>query len=312
MNTAKENIANTPVEDNKVENAVDNASNTVETPKRKKSRRGISNDTRSTSRKKPTDKYLDERNKLFPCYIDAIDITSTTPKDGTSDFGGKEVPMLRITFVSQKGDEGQKAYVSELFMPVPSNIDTIPNGDNAWRIDSMMSKLKHYLDVCVLRGRPMTEEEEFALDLGYEDFDEVGNYSHVPVDDVIAGWSAMFEAYVAMFTANDSKPAIYTESGSKQPYWLKLLRYVRQTKGNKDWVEVQNGNLAIPSFVGEGIIEVMKPKSEPTLVVDIVKEMTGIIEGYSRKKEPIIGVQQPNIGGGFESANPINPGNTPF
>lgn len=58
--------------------------------------------------------------------------------------------------------------------------------------------MKHYMDVFILKGREMTEEEENALTLPFEDFDENGEYISIPTEEVIAGWKTLFTNFVAI------------------------------------------------------------------------------------------------------------------
>ena len=67
---------------------------------------------------------------------------------------------------------------------------------------------------------------------------------------------------------------------------MKLLRHKKTRKG---WTDVvQNGELGFDNFIGAGVIEILKPNTNPTILrLDLSKES---ITPKDTKKQPTIGV----------------------
>ena len=186
------------------------------------------------------------------------------------------IPKIQITFASNHKNISERRYITQQLMPAESNVDTIPGGKDEWKVNSILQMMKHYMDVFILKGREMTEEEENALTLPFEDFDENGEYISVPVEEVIAGWKTLFTNFVAIMRNDrvDNGIPVYKKSANEFiTIWLKLLCCIKQ-KGA--WKAINSGrsagDLAVPGFVGEGIIEIYKANALPTLRVDVSKE----------------------------------------
>ena len=89
------------------------------------------------------------------------------------------------------------------------------------------------------------------------------------------------------------KPCYKDANGKNVNAFIKLLRYYRTR--NKDWKAVgNNGDLAFPSFVGEGCIEIM---TSPDALPKIIK-VNPINESITPKQEA-------------EAKAPSMPGNIP-
>lgn len=249
----------------------------------KKKRRGISNETRATSRLKFDDvRDANKANGLFQGHLESVevkDITIGEETTGMPSFNGMTVPKLILTFASNHPAVAERRYVSMQFLPAESNVDTIPNGSKAWQVDRIMAYLKHLLDVYLLKGKPMSEEQEDALTLAFEDFDDNGEYVSVDPTEVINGWRVLFENFAnIMNTGKDGKPIYVTADGKIIPIWMKLLRF---TKNKGQWKPVEGGNragdLAFPGFVGEGVIELFVTNKAPILKVDATKEKIAVM-----------------------------------
>jgi len=176
------------------------------------------------------------------------------------------------------------------FLPAESNVDTIPNGSKAWQVDRIMAYLKHLLDVYLLKGKPMSEEQEDALTLAFEDFDDNGEYVSVDPTEVINGWRVLFENFAnIMNTGKDGKPIYVTADGKIIPIWMKLLRF---TKNKGQWKPVEGGNragdLAFPGFVGEGVIELFVTNKAPILKVDATKEKIAVMDIAKTPTNPAV------------------------
>lgn len=260
----------------------------------KKKRRGISNETRATSRLKFDDvRDANKANGLFQGHLENVevkDITIGEETTGMPSFNGMTVPKLILTFASNHPAVAERRYVSMQFLPAESNVDTIPNGSKAWQVDRIMAYLKHLLDVYLLKGKPMSEEQEDALTLAFEDFDDNGEYVSVDPTEVINGWRVLFENFAnIMNTGKDSKPIYVTADGKIIPIWMKLLRF---TKNKGQWKPVEGGNragdLAFPGFVGEGVIELFVTNKAPILKVDATKEKIAVMDIAKTPTNPAV------------------------
>lgn len=260
----------------------------------KKKRRGISNETRATSRLKFDDvRDANKANGLFQGHLESVevkDITIGEETTGMPSFNGMSVPKLILTFASNHPAVAERRYVSMQFLPAESNVDTIPNGSKAWQVDRIMAYLKHLLDVYLLKGKPMSEEQEDALTLAFEDFDDNGEYVSVDPTEVINGWRVLFENFAnIMNTGKDGKPIYVTADGKIIPIWMKLLRF---TKNKGQWKPVEGGNragdLAFPGFVGEGVIELFVTNKAPILKVDATKEKIAVMDIAKTPTNPAV------------------------
>lgn len=239
---------------------------------KKVSRRGIGS-ARGTTRLKFSHEQA-KQNGLFLGHLDSVVVSMIQigeDKTGMPSFNGLEIPKLTITFASNEEEVNKRHYQPLTFTAVESNANTIPGGKEEWKVNSVFDWLKHILNVFVLKGRELTEEEEAALSLSYEDFDEQGEYSPVEPEVVIAGWKTLFENFEnIMNRGRDGQPYFKTKDGKNVALWLKMLRYVKTPK--KGWQPINNGDLSFPSFVGEGCIEIYKQNTPPSIRIDSVKE----------------------------------------
>lgn len=261
---------------------VDEAQVVKETTTKKK-RRGISNDTRGSSRLKFDERRDANRaNGLFIGHLDNVEVTWVTlgaDIQGLQSFAGLSIPILSLTFASNDEQESVRRYVLHRMMPAESNALTIPGGSDAWKVESVLGWMKHLMDVYVLKGRAMTEDEEDALCLPFDDTDDDGNYVPVEPEVVVNGWKVLFENFVKLMN-NDGKPVYKTAAGGIIPIWMKLLRF---TKFKNAWSPVVRGkstmgDLGFTNFVGEGCIELYKAQVAPLLKVDPAKESIKYIE----------------------------------
>lgn len=247
---------------------------TAEAPAKKTARRrGISNETVGTTRLRFS--HTDAKaNGLFVGHLDDVQITKVDIKDdsaGMPSFRGIELYRLVFTFASNEEDKAKRRYQTLSFLPVESNVNTIPGGKEEWKVTRIFNYLKHILDVYVLRGQSMTPEMEDALSLPFDDFDENGEYSAVDPKVVASGWNKLFENFFNLFnTAKDGAPAWKTKEGKPISVWIKLIRYIKS--GKNGWTEVDRGNLAFPTYPGEGVIELFVQNTAPTIKLDATRE----------------------------------------
>lgn len=256
----------------------------------KKVRRGVSNKTQAVAQLKFHEKDA-AQNGLFVGHLEEVRVDWSNNAEAKS-FTGMDIPRLTFHFASNHANASEKRHVYQTLFPVESNVNTIPGGSEDWRVNNVFNWIKHILDVFYLKGREMTEAEEDALSLTFEDFNENGEYVSVEVEDVIAGYRAIFENAAAMLNGSFgladgeiAKLVYKTSDGKFIPCWLKLLRH-KKRKG--DWVNVgANGDLAFDGFIGNGVVELLKKDCPPTVLrLDLAKES---ITPKETKKTPTIG-----------------------
>lgn len=268
----------------------------------KKVRRGIAA-ARGTTRLK----FSHEQAKLNGLFIAHLDSVATSmiqigeDKTGMPSFNGLEIPKLVFTFASNEAEVAKRHYVTLQFTAVESNANTIPGGKEDWKVNTVFDWLKHILNVYVLKGRELTDEEADALSLPFEDFDEQGEYVPVEPETVIAGWKTIFENFENIVNRGRDGQSYYkTKDGKDIPVWIKLLRYNKTKKG---WNPVNNGDLSFPSFVGEGCIEIYKQNTAPSIRIDSVKESI-IPMNVEKAKAP----NMPAMGNNIAGASPMGGG----
>jgi hypothetical protein len=239
-------------------------------------------------------------NGLFLGHLEEVKYSTITigeDKTGMPSFNGFEIPKLTLTFASNEEDPNKRHYVSKTFTAVESNVNTIPGGKEEWKVNSVFDWLKHVLNVYYLKGRELTDEEATALSLTFEDFDEQGEYVSVDTEIVINAWKVLFENFEnIMNRGKDGKPVYHDKNNKFIPVWLKLLRYV---KSRKSWTPINNGDLSLPQFVGEGCIEIYQQNAIPSIKIDLVKETILImnVEKPKTPNMPAVGGMAPMMGG---------------
>lgn len=288
----------------------------VTAPKKRRAR-GINNETRAVVRKKFDEKRDANRtNGLFIGHLDTVEVNWATLKDDANipQFAGLAVPYLTFTFCSNEENANDRKYTTVRFGAVESNTETIPGGKSEWKVNVVFQFMKHVYEVFVLKGRAMTEAEEDALTLPFEDFEDDGNggYQYVPLDAevILNGYKVMFENYVKLLN-NDGKPYYKTANGGILSIWMKLLRFVR---AKNEWKSVLGGNqageLAFPTFIGEGVIELFDANKQPSIKVDVHRESIIYKEEAMKAKTPDVGAPAGGVapaGPAFGGGAPINP-----
>lgn len=265
---------------------------------KKVSRRGLGS-ARGTARLKFGNDQA-KPNGLFLGHLEEVKYSTITigeDKTGMPSFNGFEIPKLTLTFASNEEDPNKRHYVSKTFTAVESNVNTIPGGKEEWKVNSVFDWLKHVLNVYYLKGRELTDEEAAALSLTFEDFDEQGEYVSVDTEIVINAWKVLFENFEnIMNRGKDGKPVYHDKNNKFIPVWLKLLRYV---KSRKSWTPINNGDLSLPQFVGEGCIEIYQQNAIPSIKIDLVKETILImnVEKPKTPNMPAVGGMAPIMGG---------------
>lgn len=265
---------------------------------KKVSRRGLGS-ARGTARLKFGNDQA-KPNGLFLGHLEEVKYSTITigeDKTGMPSFNGFEIPKLTLTFASNEEDPNKRHYVTKTFTAVESNVNTIPGGKEEWKVNSVFDWLKHVLNVYYLKGRELTDEEAAALSLTFEDFDEQGEYVSVDTETVINSWKVLFENFEnIMNRGKDGKPVYHDKNNKFIPVWLKLLRYV---KSRKSWTPINNGDLSLPQFVGEGCIEIYQQNAIPSIKIDLVKETILImnVEKPKTPNMPAVGGMAPMMGG---------------
>lgn len=260
-------------------------------PTAKRNRRGVNNETKAVAQLRFHEKDASPANALFVGHLEEVRVDWSINAEGKQ-FTGEKVPRLTLHFASNHNSASEKRHVYYTLNCVESNVNTIPNGIEEWKVNNVFNWIKHILDIYYLKGREMTEDEENALSLPFEDFDEESNYVSVDTADVINGYAFIFNNFVAMMNGSfnladgeTAKPCFKTGDGKFIPAWLKLLRH-KKVKG--EWKNVaQNGELGFDSFIGNGVVELIRKDMPPAVLrVDLAKES---ITPKETKKTPTIG-----------------------
>lgn len=263
---------------------------------KKSVRRGVSNSTRSVSRLKFHEKDA-ASNGLFIAQLNKVTVVTSVNAEGKM-FSGLEMPKLVLEFNSCHSRNDEKRYVDKTILPVESNVNTIPRGKFEWQVNNVFSWIKHILDVFYLKGREFTETEENDLTLDFEDFseNEDGTIEYVPVEpeDVLKAYKKLFENVAAMLNGTygvsadtTPKPVYKDANGNNIKVWIKLLRFIKNK--DNDWKSIEKGGeLAFPTFVGEGVMELVEGKNFPKIIkLNVLKES---ITPKEVKKAPSIGI----------------------
>lgn len=282
----------------------------------KKNRRGVSNQTQAVTQLRYHEKDASPSG-LFIGHLEEVRVDWSTNADGGA-FTGISIPRVTLHFASEHKISTEKRHVYQTLFPQPSNVDTIPGGKDSWRVDNVLNWIKHILDVYYLKGREMTPEEEDALALNFVDYEDNGDntYTYIPVDtekDVVPAYRTLFENFAAIMNGQFglkegevAKPCYKTADGKFIPAWLKLLRH---KKVKNEWRNVgQNGELAFDSFIGNGVVELMK-KDMPATVLRIDSSRESIVP-KEIKRQPTIGVPGTQLGGGVMTGD-MPMGNAP-
>ena len=240
---------------------------------KKKQGRGIGT-ARGTTRLKFSHEHANPQTGLFLAHLDTVTLgTAKIGEDttGMPQFNGMEIPRLALVFASNETEASKRKYITLSWNAVESNVNTIPGGKESWKVDSIFDYMKHILDVFVLKGQPMSAEMEEKLTLPFDDTDEAGEYIPLETEEIIAGWTTLFQNFVAILNeGKDGKPVYQTADGKPIPLWIKLLRF---QKVGKQWKAInRNGDLAFPAFVGEGVLEIFNQNVPPTLRVNAMRE----------------------------------------
>lgn len=271
-------------------------------PTVKRNRRGVSNQTKAVAQLRFHEKDASPQNMLFIGHLDSVTVDWSNNAEAKQ-FTGISVPRLTLHFASNHNVATEQRHVYYTLNPVESNVNTIPGGSEEWKVNNNFNWIKHILDIFYLKGREMTEAEEAALTLPFEDFDEDGNYVSIDPEEVVAGYRFIFENAAAMLNGSFNladgavaKPVYKTADCKFIPCWLKLLRH---KKVKNEWKNIaQNGELGFDSFIGNGVVELLKRDTPPLVLrVDLAKES---ITPKETKKQPTIGapgMSAPGMGG---------------
>lgn len=227
---------------------------------------------------------------LFETHLERVEVSMVKIGEDTTglpSFNGMEIPRLTFVFASNESNVSKRKYAFLRFMAAESNADNVPGGKTSWKVDSQFDWINHLIKVFVTKGKELSEvfkeNELSAIELPFIDFDEDNRYVPIDVETVVAGWKAVYENVATIFNTYNNGTPVFMKDGKPIPVWIKLLRCTR-SKG-KGWVNVSNGDLAFPAFVGQGCVELYQPNVPPTVRVDIVNE--SIIPRVSDKpKQP--------------------------
>lgn len=266
----------------------------------KPNRRGLGS-AKGTQRLKFSHRDAIPQNGLFIGILESVSVSSIAigeDKTGTPSFNGLDIPKLTLTFTSNDADATKRKYITHSFTAVESNVETIPGGKSAWKVDAVMNWLKHILNVFYLKGRELTEDEELALSLSFNDFDENGEYVPIEPEVVIEAWKVLFENFENILNRGKDNLPIFKDKANKNiPIWMKLLRF---TKIKNVWRSVVSGNsagdLGFTPFIGEGVIELYKTNVPPSISINVINE-TILPREIEKPKAPNANYGMPNVTG---------------
>lgn len=232
------------------------------------------------------------QNGLFIGHLDSVEVKMIQIGEDTTgipSFNGLEIPKLVLTFASNEDDVTKRHYIVQQFTAVESNANNIPGGKDEWKVNSVFDWMKHILNVYVLKGRELTDEEASILSLAYEDFDETGEYVPIEPEEVIASWKSLFENFENILNrGRDGQPYYKDKNGKYISIWMKLVRYIKSPK--KGWQSVdKRGELVFPSFVGEGCLEVFKQNTPPSIRLNSINEAIIPMNIDNKPKTPNMG-----------------------
>ena len=275
---------------------------------KKQQGRGVGT-ARGTSRLKFSHELANPSNGLFQAHLESVSVGTAKigeESTGMPQFNGMEIPRLALVFASNEADANKRHYITLSWSAQESNVNTIPGGKNAWKVDTIFDYMKHILDVFVLKGKEMTAEMEAKLTLPFDDTDENGEFVPLETETIIAGWTTLFQNFASILNeGKDGKPVYQTADGKFIPLWIKLLRF---QKAGKEWKAVgNNGDLAFPTFVGEGVIELFNANAAPSIRVNSMREAIRPMEIKAKKEPNLPGIGGPALPGGYPGAAAMDP-----
>lgn len=253
--------------------------------------RGITNETQSTNELRFHERDASP-NQLFVGHLESVDVLWSTNADGKT-FTGLKVPRLQFHFESEHSNKSERRHVRFILRPVESSTETMEGGEAEWKVNNVFRGIKHMLEVFYLKGKEFTQAEIDALDLGFNDSDDEGNYVMVDPQDVLNGYQKLFENVAAMmngtFNLKEGEvahPCYKDANGKPLKVWMKLLRYRRnRTKG---WQPVgSDGELAFDSFIGGGLVE-LQQAGQPAHILQVDPSYESITPKET-KKQPTVG-----------------------
>lgn len=247
------------------------------TKKRRRSVNAVNDVTRAPFTRKDA-----REDGLFSAYITGIDVQHVDAKpDGN--FPGTAYDMLVIRFASDLNNNMATKHYDHPIYPQVSSPETIPGGEKEYVVTNVLKWVKHIWTQLISRNqRAMTEEEDAALDLDIEDYDEDANgnitYKSLPADMVVLGYSTLFNNIKSMvdgtFYAKEGetpKSFIKNNNGTPVKVHLKLLAATRDRKGA--WKNLtKDGSLAATSAPGTGVFELDIPGKLPSISINLAKE----------------------------------------
>ena len=163
-------------------------------------------------------------------------------------FRGMKVPRLSFVFEEFDNDKDQEPcrYIHS-FLAYP--LDPSKSEKDDWQWNQLSQTLKHFIDV-------FTEDkflDEYVPLLELDD-------TNTDVDAQIKAWDNFMDGVVTIFNGDGKKlPKLV---GKK--VWMKLLLTFKNNK-------VNNGDFGMPSYPGDGVVELYTDKKKPNLRINITK-----------------------------------------
>lgn len=212
--------------------------------------KSINKETRGASVKKIVCKP-DVNGGLALVVLSDVDVANAEIKQDSSyvEFRGMEVPRLTFVFTEKVIGNEEAGMYFKSYMPNPE----IFNSDNEWKWDTMAQTMKHFIDV-------LSEDnfkDEYA-DLLNLPMDEGKEYT---AEEQIAAWATFFKGVQKVFKGNKKEglPVLLNKIT-----WAKLLLDIKGTK-------VNGGDFGMSNYPGDGLIELYKEGTAPSLRINIAK-----------------------------------------
>ena len=236
--------------------------------------RSINKETRGASTKKIVPNP-DINKGLVLATLTNVELGNAEIKEDSNwlEFRGFTVP--RITFIFLEKVVNVNIEPGMYFKSYTAFPDLF-NSEKEWQWDVMAQTLKHFIDI--LSENNFKDEYSELLDLKLEEGKEY------TVEEQIKAWTNFFNGVITVFNGDKKKglPALINKD-----VWIKLLLDVKGQKVNK-------GDYGMPSYPGEGIIELHKENSMPSLRVNVSKGENIIPRTYEEPTD--LGSITPKIG----------------
>ena len=113
-------------------------------PTAKRNRRGVSNATKAVANLKFHEKDASPQNALFVGHLAEVRVDWSENAEGKQ-FTGEKVPRLTLHFTSEHKNVSEQRHVYYTLNCVESNVNTIPDGTEEWKVNNVFNWIKHII-----------------------------------------------------------------------------------------------------------------------------------------------------------------------